>query len=479
MIHKFRIVRVFSGLVAMLAVLSACRFESNSTSLPSQLGAIDEENPAPPAFTLPQVNNPTVINMKDAGAKGDGTSDDSAAIQQAIDSARNNSEFYFPSGTYRLHNIEVNNRAKLIFSGDGAATVLQWLGTSSGYTPILTFTNITDLIIQNLSWDNRSIPTYGGVRFYQATRVLIQNTRFVDSAPLPTVGIDRYSYVFGYGATQSADLTIRNNVIEELQLEVDQARRVEIRNNRVTHGTQTAGIGLFTIGDGAAMEDYIIEGNTIVDPRPPACGIAVHLDPPSTNGSTFRRIRIANNTIIHKQSGGIGISIGTTYVLATTHSNVFEDITLEGNTIWADPLAPPQDSAVRLLSNSNFVFERLTVKNNLIFGNQTATPDSDGAFVVRYARNSKITGNTLRHLGNTGFNMSSLEATQLSDNLTETVGYAYAFTNSLGSNFLSQNHYLQSSQAIYYENGPAESDQIEAPLLFVRSGPILGDNLAY
>src|SRR5215475_3740454 len=55
----------------------------------------------PPQLTTPM----TVINMKQAGAKGDGVTEDTTAIQTAINTAPNNTRFYFPAGTYQLNNI--------------------------------------------------------------------------------------------------------------------------------------------------------------------------------------------------------------------------------------------------------------------------------------------------------------------------------------------------------------------------------------
>ena len=43
-------------------------------------------------------------NVKDFGAKGDGTTDDTLAIRQAIDyvKSQNGGQIYFPSGVYDL-----------------------------------------------------------------------------------------------------------------------------------------------------------------------------------------------------------------------------------------------------------------------------------------------------------------------------------------------------------------------------------------
>lgn len=43
---------------------------------------------------------PTVINVKDYGATGDGSTDDTTSIQSAIDASPNGSTIYFPKGTY-------------------------------------------------------------------------------------------------------------------------------------------------------------------------------------------------------------------------------------------------------------------------------------------------------------------------------------------------------------------------------------------
>jgi hypothetical protein len=414
-------------------------------------------------ITSVQLADPTVINMKGAGAKGDGVTDDSAAIQAAIDAAPDNTKFYFPAGTYRLHNIDITNRSQLQFEGDGKSTILQWLGMPSSWTRIMTFTGVTDLVIQNLAWDNKAIPTYGGVGFYDVKRVHIQNTHFFDSDPQPGQASDRYSYVFGYGSTPSEDVQIFDNVIQQLTLEVDHSRRVEIKRNTIKGETHAAGIGLYTIGDGAVLEDYIIEGNLIIEPMLNPAAIAVHLDPPQTNDGTIRRIQILNNTIIRKTSSRLGISLGTTYVYAMTTGNIFEDITVQGNILWTKSSAPPQSEFIRAMSNENFVFNRLTVKDNIILSNGLQEPASDAAFQVRYSKSSLISGNTLRGVVN-GLAIIGTQGTNITANTAEAAGYAYAYTHSSGNNTLQHNYYLGNpTSIIYYEEAPAASDSVQTP----------------
>ncbi len=77
-----------------------------------------------------------VVSVKMWGAKGDGSSDDTAAIQSAIDFATartvagNNTSVFAPSGVYRVSKIII--RAKTIFYGEGRSTVFKKIDGSNG-----------------------------------------------------------------------------------------------------------------------------------------------------------------------------------------------------------------------------------------------------------------------------------------------------------------------------------------------------------
>lgn len=410
------------------------------------------------------VNPPTitnVIDMKVAGAAGNGVTDDSAAIQAAINSAPNGTRFYFPAGTYLLKSITIGAKNNIEFQGvNQTSSVLRWKLTSP-YTPMMTFTGTTDFRIHQIGLDNRSIDKYGGVGFYSVKRLIIENTRFVDSAPVGLNGFDHYSYVFGAGGVAHEDLIIRNNVIDNLQLEVDWAKRVDILSNSITKGTATAGIGLFVINDGAAMEDYLIQYNKLIDCY--GSGVAVHLDPPYKNNCGIKRIKIHDNCIVRTTINGIGISVGTPSLASASSGNLFEDIDIQRNVIACDTLtgvAPKEH--VRCLSNDDFTFNRLIVKDNVFLGNGITSGASWG-WDIRYPLSGTLNNNALRNAPY-GFNFANAASTQMSTNQVEVTTQAYNWGYSLGFNTHANRYKGTPGTVISLTAAPVGSDTYTAPV---------------
>jgi hypothetical protein len=82
----------------------------------------------------------TILNVRDYGARGDGSADDTAAIQRAIDDASDGDTVYVPAGTYVLdrhagEGIIVydgdDHASPLTIEGDGPETVLKMQGGQS------------------------------------------------------------------------------------------------------------------------------------------------------------------------------------------------------------------------------------------------------------------------------------------------------------------------------------------------------------
>lgn len=377
-----------------------------------------------------------MIDMQVAGAVGDGVTDDSAAIQAAINANPDGTVFYFPAGVYLHTNIAVTGRSGLTFQGNGLASLLL---AKEASTRMFTFSQVADITIQDLAFDNRHVSSYGGVAFYNSLRTLIQRTNFTDSNSRPNLGTtDRYSFVFGIGTVPHEDIQILDNTISNLQLEVDYAKRVQIRRNTITHSINTAGIGSFTLkGQGAVIEDFEITDNTLTDCYGTAIG--VHLDPATTSNGSIQRINILRNTIYRTTVIGRDINIGTTNTSVTTTGNVFADIRVEHNTVISKFLYPTTGAALASIRFAarlpNFTFNRVVIANNIFIGTGTITT----GFELTGLDNSKVYSNTCRSALAIGISLGQPYKTHVYENIVFPNQYGYRVTGSRGYNILTRN----------------------------------------
>lgn len=68
--------------------------------------------------------NPTleIVSVKDFGAKGDGSTDDTVAVQNAVSFVAMGGVVYFPRGTYRISSISIPENANIILRGESPET---------------------------------------------------------------------------------------------------------------------------------------------------------------------------------------------------------------------------------------------------------------------------------------------------------------------------------------------------------------------
>jgi parallel beta-helix repeat protein len=395
-----------------------------------------------------------VVNVKEFGARGDGVSDDTAAIQAAINAATTGTTITFPSGTYIVSNFIVKNRSGLSFLGEGRNSLIK---QKTGAQRIATFTGSRDIVITKLAFDANGITSYGGVVFYAATGVRIENNSFIDSAPKPIGKTDRYSFVFAKGSEPSRDIKILNNVIEDLQLEVNHSQRVVIEGNTVSRAVKTAGIGIFTVGHNAIAEDYLIKGNNIIDP--PGSGFNVGIDPPSSRNCVFRRITIINNKIIRAKTAGYGVRIGTPDVSRSTTGNIFEEIAVKDNLFRIEATAPAsrQMMFANASARAGILFERLTVTGNTI---ENEGPVNRGfAIDLRRIQNSIVADNTAKGVGS-GIALTGSLANEVRNNVVDASEVAYRIDGSLGGNKAANNRIVGNSKQKWKLSNMKPSDSV-------------------
>jgi Pectate lyase superfamily protein len=397
------------------------------------------------------------IDVREHGAKGNGFTNDTAAIQAAIDNSVSGSIIYFPRGTYLVDTFKVMSRSGLTFLGEGFDSIVRRIPSAGR---IATFEGSADIVIKDIAFDNNGIIPFGGIAFYDMRRVRIENTRFFDSKPQPwTSRQDRYAYVFARGRNPSEDVWLVNNAIENLQVELDHMRRVRVEGNSVTRAYRTAGIGIFTIADGAIAEDYMITKNKIIDPF--SVGIGGFLDPFTDNRSVFRRIWVKDNSIIINTPGANAIQFGTGNASARNHGNIFEDIVVEGNVIDNSGAPKKETSLITLMSNStkDFVFERAKVTSNKIKGHG----GPGGGVDLRNIHNGEVSHNEVTE---TAGGIAVIEAlkTVVRDNTVKASINPYALNYSKGGNQFEKNYYIGSPATPLYRAKPVSSDVIVEPV---------------
>jgi hypothetical protein len=193
------------------------------------------------------------INVKERGAKGDGTTDDTAAIATAIAAIPAGGRLYFPPGTYNA-TISVTSKSNFTILGDGAT-----ITGATDATSIITLTSCTSFEI-------------AGLNIRHTTAAARNSTGYGIKLVSCTDGVIRGNLVFNTCAAGIFDQTgtrisITNNTVRDNLADgihtTGASKYVTITGNR-THTTGDDGISTVSyLTDGAACSDITITGNVV------------------------------------------------------------------------------------------------------------------------------------------------------------------------------------------------------------------------
>lgn len=353
-----------------------------------------------------------LINVRDKGAMGDGVTDDSAAIQQALDEAYANGggEVYIPAGTYAL------KATLLIYSN---TRVRCDMGAK-----IIRAARISNLIRSGIG----NVPAYDGVQNVE----IIGGTWDFNAEQFPSPGSH---FMFGH----CENIIIRDatilNVYNNHHIEFNAVRGGRVLNCIIKgyYGTRTATEAIqldlmksatqfshYGLYDNTTCDDILIQGCWFED----LCrGIGSHS---ATKGFYHTNIRIVDNHFKNLTAHAI---LGYQYLYCDVIGNTFEDCqlavelrpgvgadasecgyyTIQGNVvtnmrgesnsygIWLNG-----DPGVRILFS--------TVTGNVINGT------SHDGIKVDYNFQSVVQGNTIRNAGRHGISSVGTQFSVFSSN---------------------------------------------------------------
>ena len=190
-----------------------------------------------------------IINVKDFGATGNGTTDDTAAIQAAITAAPAGAAIYFPRGSYKAYLVQVTKDITIF--GDGMDVTELVFGQEYGAA-----TNVGTYFKQT-SYFNLN----GGVEFYLRNLTMVDKFGFRATGkfllqtgypiqPMGICGNNRDSRV----ATDFANLIdVQNVKFLDLYIPIEtNAKKLVCINNQFlwTYGKASVGMPIYQAGNG-------------------------------------------------------------------------------------------------------------------------------------------------------------------------------------------------------------------------------------
>ncbi|QVN22008.1 glycosyl hydrolase family 28-related protein [Burkholderia pyrrocinia] len=296
------------------------------------------------------------MSVKRFGVMGDGVTDDTAALQTALNAGI---PLYFPPGTY-LYGNTLTATASIV--GAGWNSILQCT-TSQGQNSVIYWRKVSNFKVQNLQFFSKNSTAYypdenaGSVNMLDCSQFEISGCKFNNSAGGGTImrscvnGKVFDNTLFniwhdGIHVTKaSSDITITNNevinggddafAVVGYFNEGVRPRRITIANNRVVGTKYARGIAI------VGAQDITVTGNQIYNPM--GAGIYVASELTSVYQSYGNdNVTVANNVldtcgvqsnigaIVNSPNGPIGYA-----ALAVTATSGFNNsnITIVNNTI--------------------------------------------------------------------------------------------------------------------------------------------------
>lgn len=253
--------------------------------------------------------NTYVATVKDFGALGDGTTDDTVAIQTALNSVKTagGGELYFPAGTYIISSLGLNSAYNITLSGAGMASTLKRLASATtGIASMLAFSSSTHIRIRNLNFvttnymtESSSLYRDNCITASSSTDFIVENCFFY---PGWASAVLYQSVAYGaildnlvYGVPFDPSVTNTSARSAAALAVVDNSNHVSISRNQVAAGGASC-ILAQAIANNSVISDIIIEDNIVGNCG--GYGIIVYDNNLNTNGTGYvSDVIVSANTV--------------------------------------------------------------------------------------------------------------------------------------------------------------------------------------
>jgi len=214
---------------------------------------------APPGGNVSVPLNGPWVNVKNYGAKGDGATDDTIAIQNAINSLINGGTVVIPTGTYIVDQVKLTSNIHLI--GQGWQSVLKLKnGAGSEIIKLKDEAGTSSFSVSNLKLDGNRFNQAGGV----GANIMIVNGRnfWIENV------YSTNSYNDSIWVNKSSDFIIKNNFVIDNGVDGislhESKRATVIGNNCRKSGQRESGSNILVLDtdpSGPTPSDSVIVAN--------------------------------------------------------------------------------------------------------------------------------------------------------------------------------------------------------------------------
>jgi hypothetical protein len=389
--------------------------------------------------------NSSFVNIKDYGATGDGTTDDTTSVQNAINALATGGTVYCPPGSYLVTSVNVNPSVSLAGS-EGSIIKL----SGSGKVSLEDNSSLLNLVV-----DGSGTSSLDLVRGVDGSNSIV-----VDGVHIAAAGITNQQTAFRFYSCD--DVTVQNCNIEAGYFGIffDTCNRSKAINNSIVlsatstvpsnangspgsciyywnnsgpatngfiavnnycKGVATYGHGItWWGGDSASVQTYYVNNILIANNYVTSCCGAIW-------GSNGTRIAITGNVVDTANDTGIdfegcldGTANGNTVNNAVNALMVLygsKRISFVGNTITSDK-SSLMGGGNQTDSSSNFVMLRDTCEHILIEGNQfSCTAASKCGEVIVWRNAQTVASKNVKIIGNKFFN-GCLQIIELAQHFT-------------------------------------------------------------